>query len=556
MALTAEQQLRRQFKVTASMLPILMHGDGAALNRLYCEEIGETEREPPTYAMQLGSMIEPFMLDYTQAKTGHAITRRGLVIDHPTIPEFCCTLDGYRSHDDSVLENKFLGSFRHKEEFIPYYYPQNLAQMRCVGASRAILHVGRSTNEPEEFDLTPKPDDPVAAAYEAEMWARVEAFRQCLRTFRPPVPMPKAVTPEFFPHRRSETGAAAQLGRRHVADAADLRGDARGRRAARTVRQGRQGPDSGRRRHRDFGPTPHLARQARLSHDQEERMNQVAVVDTRADLDLAREFAKAKMVPEQYKNSPGDCYIAIKLAQRFKMDPWSVMQEMYLIQGKPMMSGKLATAILNNSLAEPLRPIYAGEGDERAITLTGKPEGDAEPLSVTAKVKDAKTQNEQWKKNPDQMLMYFAARMWGRRYAPDILLGIVFDDEEIPGVKPVKPAERTPIAAPDIGTARVVPGVKNNTSMDKGDIIDQTTGEVLDAPAALAMKPDEKPYDWGKRFVEAFHTSPDIETVDRWLAANADTLAGFEKTAPKVHGNLTKAVSEFKMTLLNNEDGS
>ena len=148
--------------------------------------------------MQLGSMIEPFMLDYTQAKTGHAITRRGLVIDHPTIPEFCCTLDGYRAHDDRVLENKFLGSFRHKEEFVPYYYPQALAQMRCVGASGCILHVGRGTSEPEEFDLTPKQGDPVAAAYEAEMWSRVEAFRLCLRTFTPPVPMPKAVTPEFF----------------------------------------------------------------------------------------------------------------------------------------------------------------------------------------------------------------------------------------------------------------------------------------------------------------------------------------------------------------------
>jgi hypothetical protein len=196
--LTAEQQARRQFKITASMLPILMHGDEAALLRLYCEEIGEQEREPPTYAMQLGSWVEPFMLDYLEATTGQPITRRGEVIDHPTIPEFCCTLDGYRAHDDAVIENKFLGSFQHREQFVPYYYPQALAQMRCVGAARCILHVGRGTSEPEEFDVTPKPDDPVATAYEAEMWARVEAFRLCLRTFTPPVPMPRANAPEFW----------------------------------------------------------------------------------------------------------------------------------------------------------------------------------------------------------------------------------------------------------------------------------------------------------------------------------------------------------------------
>jgi hypothetical protein len=198
MVLSADQLARRQFKITASMLPILMHGDEAALLRLYCEEIGETEREPANYAMQLGSHVEPFMLDYTEQKTGHAITRRGEVVDHPTVPEFCCTLDGYRAFDDAIIENKFLAPFQHREHFIPYYYPQAIAQMRCVGASRAVLHVGRGTGEPEEFDITPKPGDQGAADYEAEMWDRVYRFRLCLRTFTPPVPMPRVVTPEIW----------------------------------------------------------------------------------------------------------------------------------------------------------------------------------------------------------------------------------------------------------------------------------------------------------------------------------------------------------------------
>jgi hypothetical protein len=30
------------------------------------------------------------------------------------------------------------------------------------------------------------------------MWQRVEQFRQCLRTFTPPFPMPKVVTPEIW----------------------------------------------------------------------------------------------------------------------------------------------------------------------------------------------------------------------------------------------------------------------------------------------------------------------------------------------------------------------
>jgi hypothetical protein len=274
-------------------------------------------------------------------------------------------------------------------------------------------------------------------------------------------------------------------------------------------------------------------------------MNQVAVTDTRANLDLARAFADSKMVPDHFKKSIGDCYIAIGLADRYGMDPWTLMQEMYIIQGKPMMSGKLSAAILNNSLAEPLRPEYSGEGDERTIVLTGRLEGEEKALSVTLKVKDAKTANEQWKKNPDQMLMYAGARMWGRRYAPDILLGIVFDDEETDATL-VPQAPRTPIASPSI----LPKGVSSQ------DIIDHLTGEVIEEPQSLTKHEGEKWYDWGVRFVTAFRSSPDIDTVDNWLSSNADNLAACEKDAPKVHGNLMNAVKQFKLDILNQGEGT
>ena len=266
--------------------------------------------------------------------------------------------------------------------------------------------------------------------------------------------------------------------------------------------------------------------------------------DIRSNLELARAFADSKMVPEHFKKSVGDCFIAINLAIRHGMDPWSVMQELYIIQGKPMMSGKMAIAILNNSLAEPLRPTYAGEGDERTITLWGRPEGDESPLSVTLKVKDAKTTNEQWKKNADQMLMYSAARMWGRRYTPDLILGIVFDDEEIPsrttdGLRMAPATARTPIAAPQPVS---------------GEVIDQNTGEVFDSPRAIPRDANEKFYDWGARLVACVRAAGSIDIIDAWLANNADTLAECEKEAPKVHGNLMAAVKTAKLGLMEKEE--
>jgi hypothetical protein len=266
-------------------------------------------------------------------------------------------------------------------------------------------------------------------------------------------------------------------------------------------------------------------------------MNQLAVMDPRATLELAKAFADSKMVPEHFKKSVGDCYIAINLANRYGMDAWTLMQEMYLIQGKPMMSGKLATAILNNSLADPLRPTYAGEGDEREITLSGRPEG-SEPLTVKLKVKDAKTANEQWKKNPDQMLMYAASRMWGRRYTPDIILGIVFDDEEVPAPTLVPRTPTTSLAAP----ARSGP-----------EVIDDKTGEVLDHPVRIELRAGERYHDWGQRFLAATRSSPDIDSVDKWIAVNNETIEQCKKDAPQAHGHLGAALNDIKMKLLQKE---
>jgi hypothetical protein len=56
--------------------------------------------------------------------------------------------------------------------------------------------------------------------------------------------------------------------------------------------------------------------------------------------------------------------------------------------------------------------------------------------------------------------------------------------------------------------------------------------------------------------VSCIRAAPDIDTIDRWLAANNDGLAECLKEAPKVHGNIGAAVNEAKMKLLNREEAS
>jgi len=265
-------------------------------------------------------------------------------------------------------------------------------------------------------------------------------------------------------------------------------------------------------------------------------MNQLVITDVHANLKLAEAFADAKLVPDHFKKSVGDCYIAVNLANRYGMDPWTLMQELYIVNGRPMMSGKLAIAILNHSLAEPLRPVYSSEGDERTITLTGRLQGEADAQSVKLKVRDARTANEQWKKNPDQMLMYASARTWGRRFAPDILLGIVFDDEEIPGVN--APASPPAALAP-------APGLKPQAP----PLHDPETGEIK-PPHQLVRFDDETHAQWAARFVAHVKTSDTITDVDAWEDLNAKQIAEITEAEPKFFERIVTRVKAKRIEIL------
>jgi len=48
--------------------------------------------------------------------------------------------------------------------------------------------------------------------------------------------------------------------------------------------------------------------------------------------------------------------------------------------------------------------------------------------------------------HPDQMLCKYGARKWGRRYAPELLLGVMSDDEVagVQSMRDIKPEDRLP----------------------------------------------------------------------------------------------------------------
>jgi hypothetical protein len=197
--------------------------------------------------------------------------------------------------------------------------------------------------------------------------------------------------------------------------------------------------------------------------------------DMREAMDLAAMMAKGKLVPAALQQSPADCLLVIEQATRWGMSPFAVAQEVSVIQGKLMHSGKIVAAAVHGSgvLEGRLSYTYSGEGAGRSVTVRGRLRGETEPVEVTVKLADAKTTNQWWTKIPDQMLSYQGARMWARRFVPEVMLGVYSPEEfdepspttaprEVPNLHvelPLKgepPRDTLPVLAPS-GTLHQVP---------------------------------------------------------------------------------------------------
>ncbi len=164
---------------------------------------------------------------------------------------------------------------------------------------------------------------------------------------------------------------------------------------------------------------------------------------------LAEMMARGKLVPNHLHNSPGDCLMIIEQAIRWQMSPFAVAQCTSVIQGKLMVEGKLVSAALHSSgiMSSRLEYEFSGSGDTRAITVRGTLKGETTPREFPLTLKEAKTSNQMWTKQPDQQLVYASTRGWARRHAPEVMLG-VYSPEEFEQDKPVPFAGTTIEAEP------------------------------------------------------------------------------------------------------------
>lgn len=149
-------------------------------------------------------------------------------------------------------------------------------------------------------------------------------------------------------------------------------------------------------------------------------------------MQLADMMARCKVgIPEHLRNSPGDCLMVIEVATRWNMSPFAVAQCTNKVKDKLGYEGKIIHAAIESSgvIDGYVDYQFSGDGESRSIRVIATRRGETEPRDVVVHLRDARTNNEWWKKTPDQMLVYHGARVWARRWTPGVILGVYAPDE-------------------------------------------------------------------------------------------------------------------------------
>src|SRR5690242_11191690 len=154
---------------------------------------------------------------------------------------------------------------------------------------------------------------------------------------------------------------------------------------------------------------------------------------------VAKAFAASTLVPKDYQGNLPNCLIAINMAERVGADPMMVMQNLYIVHGRPGWSAQFLIASFNHcGRFTAIR--YEWFGDKGKDTwgcrayATEKDTGEKiVGPDITIALAKAEGWDEKsgskWKTIPQLMLMYRAAAWLIRSHAPEISMGLQTADE-------------------------------------------------------------------------------------------------------------------------------
>jgi len=237
---------------------------------------------------------------------------------------------------------------------------------------------------------------------------------------------------------------------------------------------------------------------------------------------VAKMLSSSTLVPEQYRsvikvkagkdqsgqwmyrdeenpNGLSNCIIALNMANRMGADPLMIMQNLYLIEGRPSWSSQFIMASINScgrfsALRFDLEDLGEKEveyqetvwSNRQKQTVTKKikiqnfactawaieretgERLNSSKITIEMAVKEGWYQKNgsKWQTMPEQMLRYRAASFFGRVYAPELLMGLKSAEEEQDQIIDVTPDQELVVKADTAQLKREILSVKSPAELN------------------------------------------------------------------------------------------
>ena len=217
---------------------------------------------------------------------------------------------------------------------------------------------------------------------------------------------------------------------------------------------------------------------------------------------MAKSLAASTLVPKIYQGQDGlaNCLIALELANRMRISPMVVMQNMVPIYGRPSWSSQFLIGTVNAcGRFSPLRYIFDNEDEPTSCYCEAKDLASGEILRgekitiAMAKAqgwwsrKDSKgAETSKWPTMTGQMLRFRAASWWVRVFCPEISLGLGTQEEAI-DVEAVTVSE-----VPAAAIAPAVPEPLTHRAAEHAEAI-APAAEPTQAPETQPAEPKPEP---------------------------------------------------------------
>ena len=214
-------------------------------------------------------------------------------------------------------------------------------------------------------------------------------------------------------------------------------------------------------------------------------------------LKMAESLAKSDLIPDNYKGKPESCLIAIDVARQIgARSPIFVMQNLYVVKGKPSWSGQYCDAIVRANFKN-VKTDLSGSGDDRGCKVTAYDEngnfceGTRVTIEMTKKEGWYSKEGSKWQTIPDLMLQYRAFAFFARVHCPDKLLGI-HDEFENMDISKIEQKAENPFE--EVIDVEVVEEVAEPQ-------VDESAGERVLICENCGKEIDQKVYDYSTKVI-------------------------------------------------------